>query len=99
MKTRIFLATALSMIGLVFGSASPALATGEATESGTEFGGSGFGPTVDAAVDAAVADAKADAAANGFTDCTVVGVPIVTGSANPGERTIFHALVVVGCLP
>jgi hypothetical protein len=98
MKTRIFLATALSVIGLALGSGSPALA-GEATEPRTEFSGSGFGPTADAAVDAAVADAKADAAANGFTDCTVVGDPIVTASANPGERTIFNALVVVGCLP
>jgi hypothetical protein len=44
-----------------------------------------------------VADAKAQAADAGFTDCELVGDPLVFATARPGFPEIYHALVTVSC--
>jgi hypothetical protein len=99
MKTFLFKLAAAGVLvaATVLGGAPAASAQGPVIPVETLFGGSGTGPTFEDALASAIADAEAQAAANGFTDCAVVGDPLVWGSVRPGFPVIYHALVTIGC--
>jgi hypothetical protein len=62
-----------------------------------QFDGIGTGSTAEEALGNAVADAVARAAAEGFTDCAILGDPIIVGLVQPGFPVSYLAQVTIGC--